>query len=262
MNTDTGLSPQDIIARIRSGEFSGNTSGLAPGYVQANVVILPKRYADDFLQFCQQNPKACPLLGQIDAGHVHLDELANDLDIRTDIPKYKVFAHGKVVDEPTDIRSIWRDDLVSFLLGCSFSFEEALIAQGIDVRNVTEHKNVPMYITNIPCHSAGPFAGNMVVSMRPMTPKDAIAAIQICSHYPKVHGAPIHFGSPEAIGIKALGHPDFGDAVTIKDGEVPVFWACGVTPQVAISNAKPDFCITHSPGHMLLLDIKNTSLAT
>lgn len=263
MNANASLTTPDAIrALIRSGEYSANTSGLAPGFVQANLVILGQSYAYDFLRFCQLNPQACPLLGQTDAGAVTLDALAKNLDLRSDLPRYRVFKHGQLVSEPTDVSDIWRDDLVSFLIGCSFSFEEALLADDIDVRNITENKNVPMYVTNIPCQSAGPFAGNMVVSMRPMTPKDAIRAIQICSRYPKVHGAPVHFGDPQAIGIADINTPEFGDAVTIKDGEVPVFWACGVTPQVAISNARPDFCITHSPGHMLVLDIKNTSLAT
>ncbi|WP_105254361.1 putative hydro-lyase [Pseudoalteromonas sp. T1lg75] len=254
--------PADIRKLIRAGDYTGHTSGFAPGFVQANLVILPQKYAYDFLRFCQANPKSCPLLGQTEAGAVGLKALAEDLDIRTDLPKYRVFEQGQLVSEPTQVNDIWRDDLVSFLIGCSFSFEEALLADGIEIRNLSEHKNVPMYITNHACTSAGPFVGNQVVSMRPMTPKDAIRAIQICSRYPSVHGAPVHFGEPAAIGIKDINRPDFGEAVTIKDGEVPVFWACGVTPQVAISNARPDFCITHSPGHMLILDIKNTSLAT
>ncbi|MEO2267481.1 putative hydro-lyase [Pseudoalteromonas pernae] len=263
MNANASLkTPQAIRELIRNGDYSGNTSGFAPGFVQANLVILPKTYAYDFLRFCQLNPQACPLLGQTDAGAVGLDELAKNLDLRSDLPRYRVFKNGQLVCEPTDVSDIWRDDLVSFLIGCSFSFEEALIADDIEIRNISEQKNVPMYITNIPCQSAGPFKGNMVVSMRPMKPKDAIRAIQICSRYPKVHGAPVHFGDPAAIGIEDINTPDFGEAVTIKDGEVPVFWACGVTPQVAITNACPDFCITHSPGHMLVLDIKNTSLAT
>ncbi|WP_462159559.1 putative hydro-lyase [Pseudoalteromonas sp. GB56] len=263
MNANASLkTPHAIRELIRNGDYSGNTSGFAPGFVQANLVILPKAYAYDFLRFCQLNPQSCPLLGQTDEGAIGLDALAEELDLRSDLPRYRVFKHGQLVSEPTDVADIWRDDLVSFLIGCSFSFEEALIADDIEIRNITEQRNVPMYITNMPCQSAGPFQGNMVVSMRPMKPKDAIRAIQICSRYPKVHGAPVHFGDPEAIGIKDINTPEFGEAVTIKDGEVPVFWACGVTPQVAISNARPDFCITHSPGHMLVLDIKNTSLAT
>ncbi|GAP73803.1 hypothetical protein W04_0314 [Pseudoalteromonas sp. SW0106-04] len=254
--------PADIRRLIRDGHYSGHTSGFAPGYVQANVVILPKKYAYDFLGFCQNNPRACPLLGHTEAGATELPRLAQDLDIRTDIPKYRVYELGQKVSEQTEISSLWRKDLVTFLIGCSFSFEEALLADGIEVRNITENCNVPMYVTNQACHRSGVFGGNMVVSMRPMTPKDAIRAIQICSRFPSVHGAPVHFGDPQAIGINDIKRPNFGDAVSIKPGEVPVFWPCGVTPQVAIATARPDFCITHSPGHMLILDIKNTALSS
>ena len=255
------LTPHAIRSMIRKGDYSGNTSGFAPGFVQANLVILPQKYAYDFLRFCQLNPKSCPLLGQSEVGQVDMPALAQDLDIRTDVPKYRVYEQGQLAGEVNDISSYWRDDLVMFLIGCSFSFEEALIADGIEIRNISQGRNVPMYTTNIPCQSAGIFKGNMVVSMRPMKPKDAIRAIQICSRYPQVHGAPIHFGDPAAIGINNINSPNFGEAVTINDGEVPVFWGCGVTPQVAIAHAAPDFCITHAPGHMLILDIKNTSLS-
>ena len=187
--------------------------------------------------------------------------LAAELDIRTDLPRYRVFRHGALVDEVTDLRNLWRDDLVTFLIGCSFSFEESLLADGLEIRNITERVNVPMYRTNIACQSAGVFSANMVVSMRPMKPADAIRAIQICSRFPQVHGAPVHFGDPTAIGISDITQPDFGDAVTIKAGEVPVFWACGVTPQIAIANAKLDFCISHAPGHMLVTDLSNSKLA-
>ncbi|WP_333607280.1 putative hydro-lyase [Arsukibacterium sp.] len=256
------LSPLQIRQQCRSGSFSGNTSGLAPGFVQANMAILPKAYAADFLQFCHFNPKPCPLLGMATApGAFDMPALAAELDIRTDLPKYRIFQQGQLSAEVSDVRSYWRDDLVTFLIGCSFSFEEALLADGLEIRNITEQVNVPMYRTNLSCTPAGVFHGGMVVSMRPMTPANAIRAIQICSRFPQVHGAPVHFGNPEAIGISDISRPDFGDAVSIKPGEVPVFWACGVTPQVAIANAKLDFCITHSPGHMLLTDLKNSQLS-
>jgi uncharacterized protein YcsI (UPF0317 family) len=194
-------------------------------------------------------------------GDTNLVEIAPDFDIRTDVPKYRIWKHGELVDEVADISNVWRDDLVTFLLGCSFSFEEALIADGLEVRNISEGKNVPMYDTNIACREAGRFHGNTVVSMRPFKPADAIRMIQICSRFPSVHGAPIHFGDPAAIGIKDINKPEYGDAVTIKDGEMPVFTACGVTPQAAIMAAKPEFCITHSPGHMVVTDIPNSKLA-
>lgn len=256
------LTPYQIRQHCRSGQFSSNTSGLAAGFVQANMAIIPAAHAADFLQFCHFNPKPCPLLGMAATpGAVDMPQLAAELDIRTDLPRYRVFRQGKLVDEVTDLRPLWRDDLVTFLIGCSFSFEEALLADGLEIRNITERVNVPMYRTTIACQSAGVFSANMVVSMRPMLPADAIRAIQICSRFPQVHGAPVHFGEPAAIGISDISKPDFGDAVTIKPGEVPVFWACGVTPQVAIANAKLDFCLSHAPGHMLVTDLSNSKLA-
>lgn len=254
--------PYAIRTMIRNGDYTGHTSGFVPGFVQANVVILPQAYAFDFLQFCQANKKACPIIASSRiAGTTDIPNVAHDLDIRTDIPRYRIFKKGQLIEEVTDIKAHWRDDLVTFLIGCSFSFEESLKAAGIEIRNITEHKNVPMYMTDIPCESAGIFHGNMVVSMRPMKPADAIRAIQICSRFPDVHGAPVHFGDPAAIGIKDIYRPNFGESVSIKDGEVPVFWACGVTPQIAIAHAAPDFCITHSPGHMLITDIQNAHIS-
>jgi len=247
--------------RIRAGEFTGQTSGLAPGNVQANLVILPKALAHDFLRFAQANPKPCPVLAVSEPGDPRLPTLGADLDIRTDIPRYRVWRHGELVEEPTDIAHLWRDDLVSFPLGCSFSFEEALIEDGIDVRHISCGCNVPMYRTNIPTTQAGMFHGPLVVSMRPLKPADAIRAIQITSRFPAVHGAPVHIGLPEAIGIADINKPDYGDAVPIRPGELPVFWACGVTPQAVIAQVKPELCITHAPGAMLITDLRNSNFS-
>jgi uncharacterized protein YcsI (UPF0317 family) len=248
--------------RIRAGDFSGTTAGLAPGNVQANLVILPTALAHDFLRFAQANPKPCPVLAVSGPGDPQLPGLGEDLDIRSDLPCYRVWRRGELVEEPFDLFHVWRDDLVSFALGCSFSFEQALVEDGIELRHITCRSNVPMYRTNIPCAPAGPFAGPLVVSMRPLKPHDAIRAIQITSRFPSVHGAPMHIGLPEAIGIKDLAKPDYGDAVPVKSDELPVFWACGVTPQAVIAEVRPDFCVTHAPGCMLITDLRNTRLAS
>jgi uncharacterized protein YcsI (UPF0317 family) len=248
--------------RIRSGDFSGPTAGLAAGNVQANLVILPKALAYDFLRFTQANPRPCPVLAVSEPGDPGLPSLGEDLDIRTDLPKYRVWRHGELLAEPLDVRDVWRDDLVSFALGCSFSFEQALVEEGIELRHMTCGSNVPMYRTNIRCMPAGRFAGPLVVSMRPLAPADAIRAIQVTSRFPSVHGAPVHIGLPEAIGIEDLAMPDYGDSVPMREGELPVFWACGVTPQAVIAEAKPEFCITHAPGSMLITDLLNTKLAS
>jgi uncharacterized protein YcsI (UPF0317 family) len=248
--------------RVRAGEFSGTTAGLAPGNVQANLVILPKALAHDFLRFAQANPKPCPVLAVSEPGDPRLPGLGEDLDIRSDLPRYRVWRRGELVEEPLDLFRVWRDDLVSFALGCSFSFEEALVQEGIELRHITCGSNVPMYRTIIRCAPAGPFAGPLVVSMRPLKPSDAIRAIQITSRFPSVHGAPVHIGLPETIGIKDLVKPDYGDAVPVESDELPVFWACGVTPQAVIAEVRPDFCITHAPGCMLITDLLNTRLAS
>jgi uncharacterized protein YcsI (UPF0317 family) len=256
------MTPLQLRHKIRAGEFTGNTSGYSRGFVQGNLCILPADWANEFLQFCTANPKPCPLIGMAATpGDYRIPKLGEDLDIRSDIPSYRIFENGVLINEVNDVSDLWRDDLVSFVLGCSFSFEEALIDDGLEIRNVSEAVNVPMYRTSIDCSSAGRFSSKMVVSMRPMVPADAIRAIQICTRFPSVHGAPIHFGDPDKIGISDINHPEFGDAVTINEGEVPVFWACGVTPQVAVEQAKPPFCITHSPGCMLVSDLPNSHLA-
>ncbi len=246
---------------IRRKNFSGPTSGLAPGFVQANLAILPNALAQDFLQFCRRNPKPCPLIGVAAPGDWRVPELGDDLDIRTDLPRYRVWRDGALVDEPTDLMRVWRDDLVTFAIGCSFSFEQALIDGGIELRHMTCDCTVPMYRTSVETAPAGPFHGPLVVSMRPMTPANAIRAVQITTRFPAVHGAPVHLGKPELIGIKDLASPDWGDAVPIHDDEIPVFWACGVTPQSVIMAVKPEFCITHYPGCMLVTDRRNSEFA-
>lgn len=247
--------------RVRSGQLVKPTAGLAPGYAQANLAILPKDLAGDFLLFCQRNPRSCPLLGVADTGDPCLPSLGADLDVRTDLPLYRVWRDGEMVQECSDLLHVWRDDLVSFAIGCSFSFDELLVAHGIDVRHMSSGCNVSMYRTSMPTIAAGRFAGPMVVSMRPMKAADAIRAVQITSRFPAVHGAPVHLGDAAEIGITDLAHPDYGDAVEIRPGEVPVFWACGVTPQAAIAAARIPFCITHAPGHMLVTDVTMQSLA-
>ena len=252
--TEHGLRGMDVRAQARSGVLTGPTCGLAPGYLQANLVILPENLAFDFLLFCQRNPKPCPLLDVTDPGSWEPRLVAPGGDVRSEVPRYRVFRRGSLVEEPTDITHLWRKDLVAFLLGCSFSFEAALQRAGVPVRHLEQNRNVPMYRTSLACASAGVFHGSMVVTMRPLTPAQAIEAVVISSQYPEAHGAPIHFGDPGAIGIADVSQPDFGDAVDIRPGEVPVFWACGVTPQVVVMETKPEFAITHSPGCMFVTD--------
>jgi uncharacterized protein YcsI (UPF0317 family) len=250
----------ELRARIRRGEFCSHTSGVANDFVQGNVVILPQQYAKDFAAFCERNPKPCPVLAMSDAGDPMLPSLGCDIDIRTDVPQYRVWRNGELAATPYDINAVWRDDLVTFVIGCSFSFEWALAKEGISLRHVNEGKNVAMYRTNIATTPAGKFYGSLVVSMRPLNTRDAVRAYEITSRYPRVHGAPIHMGDPSVIGIQDLQKPDYGDAVAVHDDETPVFWACGVTPQAAITQAKPDFCITHAPGAMLITDLLNSQL--
>jgi uncharacterized protein YcsI (UPF0317 family) len=252
---------QEARLAVRAGLHRGPTAGLAPGYVQGNLAILPEGLAADFQRFCQRNPKPCPLIGTSAPGDWRVPELGADIDIRSDLPRYRIWKNGELVAEPDDIAAFWRDDLVSFVIGCSFSFEEALMAEGIELRHIALGRNVPMYRTAIATQEAGPFHGPMVVSMRPLKPADAIRAVQITTRFPSVHGAPVHIGKPELIGISDLTTPDYGDAVPVHDDELPVFWACGVTPQSVIAKVKPEFCITHYPGSMLVTDRKNTEFA-
>ena len=252
--------PDAVRRACRSGEWTTQTSGLAPGFAQANLVILPRDDAGEFRRFCELNPKPCPLLEVTEPGRFSPQSLAPDADLRTDLPMYRVWRSGQLVEEVTDITELWQDDFVSFLIGCSFTFEAALIAENIPVRHIELGCNVPMFRTNIDCKSSGRFRGPLVVSMRPLKPTDISKAEQITSQFPDVHGAPIHVGHPEEIGIVDLQRPDFGDAVPVAPDEEPVFWACGVTPQAALMAAKPKFAITHSPGCMFVSDLKDESL--
>lgn len=267
MDTQAELTVKDLedprAARVamRTGAWTKPTAALAPGRVQANLVMLPKDWAFDFLLFCQRNPKPCPLLVASEPGSVGLPGWADDLDLRTDLSGYRVFENGECTADVDDISPFWRDDLVTFALGCSFSFEQALLDAELDVRHQSLDRNVPMYRTSIDCAPAGRFHGKMVVSMRPFRPADAIKAVQVTTRFPAVHGAPVHLGFPEQIGIADVARADFGDDPVMHAGELPVFWACGVTPQVVLEAARPPFCITHRPGHMLVTDRSNVSLA-
>jgi uncharacterized protein YcsI (UPF0317 family) len=253
--------PRTARQPIRSGAYVGYTAGIAPGFVQANICILPVKWAEDFLLYCQRNPRPCPLLARSDLGDPRLPTLSDDLDIRTDVPRYHIFRDGAFVEEVADIRSHWRDDLVTFALGCSFSFEEALQEAGVRLKFRERNNVAAVYVTNIDTVPAGPFNGPLVVTMRAFKPADAIRAVQITSRFPNVHGAPIHLGDPKSIGVDlSRRYQDVGDP-EVADDELPVFWACGLTPQLAVQNAKPPLCITHAPSSMLITDVRNASLA-
>ena len=245
---------EEARARIRSGEHAGPTGGIASGYVQTNLVVLPEEYAFDFLRFCVRNPRPCPVLEVTDAGSPVPLVMAPGADLRTDVSKYRVYKHGQLVDEPTDILSCWRDNLVSFLIGCSFTFERALLHAGLRLAHLEQGRNVPMYVTAQECIPSGPFSGPMVVSMRPYRPDEISLAVAVSSRYPTMHGAPVHVGDPETLGVRDLEEPEFGDLVSIGKDQIPVFWACGVTPQAVAMKAAPTLMITHSPGHMFITD--------
>jgi uncharacterized protein YcsI (UPF0317 family) len=270
--------PADLRAAVRRGEFTGQTAGQCPGYVQTNVVILPRTYAEEFADFCRANPKPCPLVARTEPGRFDFacsafpvaggpgfpeaggpgPSVAAGCDLRTDVPRYRVFRSGVAESlEPTEIRGLWQDDFVGFLIGCSFTFETALVAAGLPVRHIDERRNVPMFRTTLPCAAAGRFSGPLVVSMRPYRPEQVARVIEVTGRYPTMHGGPIHVGDPAAIGIRDIRRPDFGDGVTVRDDEVPVFWACGVTPQLALAAAAPEIALTHSPGCMFVTDLRN-----
>jgi uncharacterized protein YcsI (UPF0317 family) len=246
---------------IRSGEWAGPTPGMAKGYVQANLVILPKDWAWDFMIFAQRNPKPCPVLEVTEPGDAEPRQVAPGADLRTDLPRYRVWKDGECVDEPTDVVEHWRDDLVGFLLGCSFTFETALLEARVPIRHIECGCNVPMYRTSIETVPAGRLKGPLVVSMRPVPAGLVPKAVASTARFPAVHGAPVHVGEPEAIGIRDIGKPDFGDPVPVYDGELPVFWACGVTPQAALMASRVPFAITHAPGHMFVCSVKDVDYA-
>ncbi|MFT8993041.1 putative hydro-lyase [Leuconostoc mesenteroides] len=254
------MTPTEFRHTVRDNRFKKTTAGICPGFAQANLIVLPQADAYDFLLLAQRNPKPIPILEVTEIGNRKLQKLGLDTDIATDFPKYRIYKDGQLVDEYLSVADYWRDDLVGFLIGCSFSFEDLIIDAGIEIRHITEDVNVPMFNTNIPLTPAGKFSGNMVVSMRPIKSSQITAAINVTNRVPDVHGAPIQIGNAEEIGILDITKPDFGDAVTIKDDEIPVFWACGVTPQAAVMASKPSFAITHSPGHMLVTDLSNKDL--
>ena len=253
------ISPKELRNLIRNKKWTAPTSGAAKGYLQANLVMLPREEAFNFLLFCVRNPKPCPILDVLEPGQTE-PAIAPGADLRTDLPRYCIFENGRFKEEVQDVTAVFNDDMVSFLLGCSFSFENAMLAAGLPIRNLEENKNVSMYITNIPCKPAGPFSSSLVVTMRPMTPRQAIRAVQVTTRFHLTHGAPVYIGSPGAIGIKDLNRPQFGDRVTIKDGEVPVFWACGVTSQLAATSIPLPLAITHAPGHMFVSDLRDEDL--
>ncbi len=250
--SDVGL--EEVRGRIRRGEHTGPTGGLAPGFVQTNLVILPEEYAFEFLKFCVRNPKSCPILEVTDVGSPIPPSMAPDADLRTDVPRYRIYENGELTGEPTDIRSQWRDDLVSFLLGCSFTFERALLGAGLRLAHLDQGRNVPMYVTDRECVPSGPFAGPMVVSMRPYRPDEVPLAVAVTGRYPMMHGAPVHVGNPDSLGIRDLAEPEFGEAIELEEDEIPLFWGCGVTPQAVAMKASPSLMITHSPGHMFITD--------
>lgn len=249
--------PAQARALFRTTDVA-TTAGFSAGFAQANLIALDRKYAFDFLLFAQRNPKPCPLLGVLEPGEVSSPLLAGG-DIRTDIPSYRVFSHGSLIDEPTDATAYWTENTVAFVIGCSFTFEQALLDNNVPVAHIEQGVNVPMYLTNIDCEPAGVFSGKMVVSMRPIPASLVADAVRITSRYPAVHGAPVHVGEPGLIGIDDLAAPDFGDAVDIPAGWVPVFWACGVTPQSIVMHSKPELAICHSPGKMLITDARDVA---
>jgi uncharacterized protein YcsI (UPF0317 family) len=254
------LTPSEAWNLIRENKLNRPTYGIASGFAQANLAILKKDLAFEFLMFCQRNQKPCPILDVTEIGSPVPQLVAPNADLRTDLGSYRIYREGVLVDEVSDILKYWEDDMVAFLIGCSFTFERALLSNGIPLRHMELGSNVAMYKTNIECIPAGRFAGPTVVSMRPIPEKDVVRAVQVTSRFPATHGAPVHIGSPESIGIKDINQPDFGDVLPIREGEVPVFWACGVTPQAVAMQVKPDIMITHSPGYMFITELNEEQL--
>ncbi|MFC5060661.1 putative hydro-lyase [Actinomycetospora atypica] len=257
MTSPGSHTPHEARALFRGG-LRTPTAGWCTGRTQANLIAVPRDYAYHVLLFAQRNPKSCPVLDVTEPGATATPMF--DGDLRTDLPAYRVYVDGEAAGEVDDVRAAWRDDLVAFLIGCSFTFEDALLAAGVPIRHVELGRNVPMYRTTIPCRDAGPLGGPLVVSMRPVAPDLVATAVRVTSRYPAVHGAPVHVGDPAALGITDLDRPDFGDPVDLRPGEVPVFWACGVTPQAAVMASRPPLAICHAPGHMAITDARDTDL--
>ena len=255
-------SAAEVRAAIRAGEYDRHTAGLAAGKLQCNLAIIPERYALDFLRFCQRNPKPCPVVGVSDTGNPMMPTLGHDIDIRTDVPRYRVFRDGEMVEEVKDITDLWQDDFVTVALGCSFTFENALMGAGIPVRHIEMDRTVPMYSSSLKLVPAGPFGGQMVVTMRPIAEDRVADAWKISSRFPQAHGAPVGEGPSEGMGIADLQAPDWGDPVPVQPGERPVYWACGVTPQNVLKAARLPICITHAPGHMLIADVAEDAETT
>jgi uncharacterized protein YcsI (UPF0317 family) len=254
------LNPADVRQSIRAGAWRRHTAGLAPAYAQANLVVLPRDWAYDFLLFCQRNPKPCPLLEVTEPGSAEPVGVAPGADLRTDIPRYCVYRDGRLVETRDEVRDLWQADMVGFLLGCSFTFEAALMEAGVPVRHLDDGRMVAVYQTDVACRPAGRLHGPLVVSMRPIPREQVVRAVQVTSRVPAVHGAPVHIGDPQAIGIQDVTRPDWGDAPDMRPGDVPVFWACGVTPQAVAMQARPPLMITHAPGHMFVTDVPSAQL--
>lgn len=258
MNTSL-ISPVEARKHFRAGLVKP-TSGWSAGYAQANLIALPRDLAFDFLLFAQRNPKSCPVLEVLGAGETFggiFGSSAEEADIRTDAPQYRIYRDGELVDSPADALEYWSDDMVSFLIGCSFTFEHPMMEAGVPIRHIDARRNVPMYRTNLDSRPAGQLSGELVVSLRMIPASQVATAVRVTSRYPAVHGAPVHIGDPALIGITDLDNPDFGDAPLHESGDVPVFWACGVTPQAMVMASRPPLAITHAPGHMLITDARD-----
>jgi uncharacterized protein YcsI (UPF0317 family) len=251
----TMISAADLRAAARRGEWRGTTGGHCPAYQQANLAILPKEAAVEFAAFCTRNPAPCPIIEILPPGDPEPVRSAPGADLRTDVPGYRIYLKGKLTEQPGDIRDVWRDDLVAFLLGCSFTFEHALVEAGVPLRNVERDTMISMFVSNIPCVPAGRFHGPMVVTMRPIAEAQVDLVRELSARYPHAHGAPVHIGDPKLIGISDLSRPDYGESVPIYPKEIPVFWACGVTPQAVAERARVEFMITHEPAQMFLTDL-------
>ncbi|MCF8568125.1 putative hydro-lyase [Alicyclobacillus tolerans] len=260
MNDFSQLNPKEMRTLIRKGEWTEPTTGISLGYVQANLIILPASLAGDFQEFCRRNPAPLPLLDMTEPGDPRPLRVAPDADLRTDLPRYRIYRNGQVTEEPTNILDIWREDLVAFLLGCSFTTEYQLLQSGVRLRHIENRQNVPMFKTTIQCKSTQYFHGPVVVSMRPIALQDVEMAKEVTGSFPLAHGAPLHIGDPEKIGITNIQSPDWGDPINIDNNEVPVFWACGVTPQAVVQEVQQEFAITHAPGHMFLTDLKDEDI--